>query len=109
VSAAPYKQLLALTEREYQHAVDGNLDAIARVVAERDALIATLPATAPESARPALIEAARIQAQTTAVLDAARRGLSAEMATLERTSQTAAGYGRATGVEPRRGTITVAA
>jgi hypothetical protein len=109
VTAEPYTRLVDLARREHEHALQDDVDGLERVAAERDALIATLPDSAPESARPALLDAACIQAQTTALLIEGRARLSAEMGDMERGRATAAGYTRAAGTAPRRGTITVAA
>ena len=109
MSDAPYKQLVAIAEREYDMVLQDDVEALERLAVERDAIVASLPDSPPASARPMLIEAARIQALTTAALHAARTRVAAEMAGLQRTSQTAAGYGRATGTAPRGSTITVAA
>ena len=105
----PYTRLVELTQRELELAIQGDIDALERTAAERDALIATLPERAPESAHPALIDAARIQAHVTAVLTEARARLAAEMGDMERGRASAAGYTRASGAPERRGTITVAA
>jgi HEAT repeat protein len=109
VTDEPYTQLVALAEREHGLTLRGDFETLERLAAQRDALIAALPETPPASARPALIEAARIQALTTAALNDARTRLAAEMAITERGRQTAAGYSRAVGSAPRGGTITVAA
>jgi hypothetical protein len=109
VTAEPYTQLVDLARREHEYALQHDLDGLERVGAERDALIATLPERAPESAKPALVDAAHIQAQTTALLIAGRGRLAAEMGDMERGRATAAGYTRASGAAPRQSTITVAA
>ena len=106
---APYARLVELARREYELVLQDDFDGLERVGTERAALIATLPSKAPESAKPALIEAARIQAQTTAALNHARSLLAREMNAVERGRETAAGYSRATATAPVRGTITVAA
>ena len=105
----PYTRLVDLARREHESALQDDLEGLEQVARERDALIATLPESAPESAKPALLDAARIQGHTTAVLTAARSRLAAEMGEMERGRATAAGYSRAAGGPPRRGTITVAA
>jgi hypothetical protein len=105
----PYTRLVDLARREHEHALQDDLDGLEQVAAERDALIATLPESAPESAKPALLDAARIQAQTTAALIEACARVSAAMGDMERGRATAAGYSRAAGASERRGTITVAA
>jgi ElaB/YqjD/DUF883 family membrane-anchored ribosome-binding protein len=102
----PYQGLVALARREHELALAGDAEALHELQRERAALIATLPASAPPSARPALIEAARIQERTTHVLEQARAQLSRELAAQDRSRQTAAGYTRALG--PRRTrTITI--
>ena len=106
---ASYNRLVEFARREHELVLQDDFHGLEQLAAQRAALIATLPAKAPESAKPALIEAARIQAQTTAALNHARTRLAGEMAGLERGRQTAAGYGRATASAPARGTITVAA
>ena len=105
----PYARLVDLARREQEHALQDDLDGLEHVAAERDALIAALPDSAPDSAKPALLEAARIQAQTTAALMEGRARLSAAMGDMERGRAGAAGYTRAAAGAPRRGTITVAA
>jgi hypothetical protein len=105
----PYRQLVVLAEREHDLVRKGRFDALEQLDDERRALIATLPATAPTAARPALTEAARVQALTTALLEQARTALAAELSTLQRGQETARGYGRAYGAAPQRETITVAA
>jgi hypothetical protein len=109
VTDAPYTRLLELATREYELVMQDDFEGLEQVAAEREAIVTHLPATPPESAKPALVESARIQALTTAALHGARTRLAAEMAGLERGRETAAGYGRATGTAPARGTITVAA
>jgi hypothetical protein len=104
-----YKRLVTLAAREHELVVQEDFEALERLWADRDALIATLPAAAPASARPALIEAARIQASTTTELQRARARVAAELSSLDRGRDTARGYERASGSAPRVGTITVAA
>jgi hypothetical protein len=109
VSDAPYRELLAFAEREHELVLQEDVAALELLATARDALVASLPDVPPPSARPLLVEADRIQALTTEALQAARTRVAGEMAALERTSLTAAGYSRATGA-PRDGqTITFAA
>ena len=105
----PYTRLVQLARQEHELVLQDDFEALEELTAERDELVASLPSRAPESAKPALTEAARIQASTSAALAVARARLGREMATVERGRETAAGYGRATGTTPARGTITVAA
>jgi hypothetical protein len=67
----PYAALVALAEREYALVAGGRAEELAAVTAEREALVATLPAQAPASARPELERAASLQLATTAALRAA--------------------------------------
>ena len=106
---APYAMLVELASREYELVMQDDFEGLEHLAAERDAIVALLPQSPPETARPALVECARIQAQTTAALHHARARVAADMAGIERGRETAAGYGRATGAAPARGTITVAA
>ena len=106
---APYQRLVALAEREHDLSLQGDVEALALLDTERNELIASLPATPPPAARPALVAAARIQAQTTAALQDARSRLAGELAALDRGRATARGYERAAGGAAVRGTITVAA
>jgi hypothetical protein len=68
VSADPYRALVALAEREYALVVGGETDGLAELAAERAALVAALPAQAPQAAVPALERAAGLQLATTAAL-----------------------------------------
>ena len=103
----PYERLLTLAKREFELAVTEDLGALESLDAERRSIVATLPARAPEAARPFIVEMARIQAQTTAALHEARARVAAEMGSLDRREQTARGYGRQ--ATPQRGTFTAAA
>ncbi len=104
-----YTRLVELANREYELVMQDDFEGLERLYAERQALIARLPNAAPESAKPALVECARIQARTTAALQQARTRVAAEMAETQRGRATAEGYSRASGSAPPRGTITVAA
>jgi hypothetical protein len=109
VTDDPYRLLVALAEREYALVLEGDFDALEVLMKQRDAVVAGLPGQTPASARPALTEAARIQAKTTAALDEARTRVAGELAALDRGLKTATGYGRAAGTEPRQSTITLTA
>ena len=102
-----YQRLLTLAKLEHELARQGDFDALERLDAERRSIVADLPAAPPAAAKPALVEMARIQADTTAVLTAARKRVSEEMAEVDRTEQTARSYGRQ--ATPQRGTFTAAA
>jgi hypothetical protein len=102
-----YQRLLTLAKLEHELALQGDLDGLERLDVERRSIVASLPDTPPESAKPALVEMAQLQAATTAVLSEARAGVSAELGEADRREQTARGYGRQ--ATPRRGTFTAAA
>ena len=103
----PYQRLLTLAKLEHELALQGDFEARERLDTERRAIVATLPAKPPADAKPALVEMARIQAETTAVLVAAKKAVADEMAAVEKTGQTAHAYGRQ--ATPRRETFTAAA
>ena len=102
----PYQRLLTLAKLEHELALQGDLEGMERLDAERRQIVAGLPDKAPENAKPALVEMARIQAETTRVLKEARAEIAREMGQAERTSATAESYGlQAT---PRSGTFSAA-
>jgi hypothetical protein len=102
----PYQRLLTLAKLEHELALQGDVEGMERLDSERRQIVATLPAKPPAAAKPALVEMASIQAETTRVLMEAKRELAAEMGEVERTSATAESYGlQAT---PRRGTFSAA-
>jgi hypothetical protein len=102
-----YQRLLTLAKLEHELAVQGDLEGMERLDAERRQVVAGLPAKPPAAAKPLLVEMARIQADTTAVLTEARKRISEEMGEVDRTSETARSYGRQ--ATPRGGTFTAAA
>jgi hypothetical protein len=71
VSPLPYQALVELAEREHAVVTGGRFEELEAIVAERNALVAALPAQAPASAQPALERAAGLQMATTAALRAA--------------------------------------
>jgi hypothetical protein len=103
----PYDRLLTLAKLEHELALQGDLDGLERLDAERRSIVASLPDKPPPAAKPALVEMAQLQAATTAVLTKARAALSAELGETDRREQTARGYGRQ--ATPARGTFTAAA
>ena len=105
--SALYQRLLTLAKLEHELALQGDLEAMERLDSERRAIVAGLPDKPPAEAKPALVEMARVQAETTRVLTEAKRELAAEMGEVDRTEQTARGYGRQ--ATPQRGTFTAAA
>jgi len=102
-----YQRLLTLAKLEHELALQGDLEAMERLDAERRAIVASLPEKPPAAAKPALVEMARIQAETTRVLVDAKKALAAEMGDVDRTSATAESYGRQ--ATPQRGTFSAAA
>lgn len=103
----PYQRLLTLARLEHELARQGDFDGLERLDAERRAVVAGLPAKAPEAVKPMLVEMAQLQAATTAVLSEARARVAAELGGLERAEETARGYGRL--ATQTRGTFTAAA
>jgi hypothetical protein len=103
----PYQRLLTLAKLEHELALQSDLEGLERLDAERTSIVAALPATAPEAAKPMLVEMAELQAATTAVLKAAQLAVATELSGLRRTEETARGYGRL--ATPARGTFDAAA
>jgi hypothetical protein len=90
----PYAALVALAEREHALVAGGHADELAAVAAERAALVATLPAQAPASARPALERAASLQLATTAALRAALDDTRRRLGAVEQGHRAARAYAR---------------
>jgi len=80
----PYLRLAELTEAERDHAVAGRVEELLEVQAQRAALVAELPARAPESAREHLHRAAAAQAEVTAALATAMRQVRADAVRVDR-------------------------
>ena len=80
----PYLRLAELAETERDHAVAGHIDEVLEVQAERAALVAQLPARAPEGARDHLRRAAAAQAEVTAALASAMRRVRADAVRIDR-------------------------
>ena len=99
----PYGALVQLAERERALVDDGRVEELAAVAAERDALIASLPAQAPAAARPALERAVALQTATAATLRASLSAMRQEVAALDRGRGVARAYvaGRAAAPSPR--------
>jgi hypothetical protein len=104
-----YARLVDFARREYELVMQEDFEALAELADEREAIVAALPATAPESAKPFLLECAQIQARTTAALHEARARTARELGAADRERATVEGYSRASAGAPPRGTITVAA
>jgi len=104
---AAYQRLLTLAKLEHELALQGDAEGMGRLDSERRQIVATLPEKPPADAKPALVEMARIQAETTRVLKEGRAEIAREMGQVEKTGETARGYGRQ--ATPQRGTFTAAA
>jgi hypothetical protein len=89
---APYERLAALAEAERDHAVAGRIEELLAVQAEGAALVASLPANAPESARPHLMRAAIARSEVTAALAAAVRAARADAMRVEHGRTAMAAY-----------------
>ena len=88
----PYAALVLIAERERAFVDDGRVEELAALAAERDALVATLPAQAPASARPALERAFALQAATAAALKASLAEMRHSIAALDRGRGVARAY-----------------
>jgi hypothetical protein len=84
VSVEPYLRLAELTEAERDHAVAGRIDELLEVQAQRAALVAQLPARAPDGAREHLRRAAAAQAEVTAAIATAMRRVRGDAVRLDR-------------------------
>ena len=102
-----YDRLLTLAKLEFELAVQEDFEGLERLDRERRQIVASLPTQCPPAAKPLIVEMARIQAQTTAVLQESRTRVAGEIGSLERRGDTARGYGRQ--ATPPRGTFTAAA
>ena len=81
-----------MIERELELIGTGDYDALAALKAEREALIASLPAIPPASARPALQRAALMNKRVEIEILRVREALVLESANVERVGRTARGY-----------------
>lgn len=90
----PYAALVGFAEREHAMVAGERYDELAALAAERRALIATLPATPPASARPHLERAASLQMATTAALQAALAVTRREMKAVDTRGQAVRAYAR---------------
>jgi hypothetical protein len=91
-AAAPYETLARIFERELELLGSGDLEELDTLAAQRDELIASLPATPPASARPALERAALTQKRVTIEIIRRREAIVLELAQLERVRRMARGY-----------------
>ena len=80
----PYLRLAELTEAERDHAVAGRIDELLEVQSQRAALVAQLPARAPQGAREHLRRAAAAQVEVTAALATAMRQVRADAVRIDR-------------------------
>jgi hypothetical protein len=92
VTSDPYAALVLIAERERALVDDGRVEELAVLAAERDALIATMPAQAPPSARPALERAPALQMATAAMLRASLAEVRHAIAALDRGRGVARAY-----------------
>jgi hypothetical protein len=102
----PYARLAALVESERDHAVAGRIDELRKLQAQEAAIVAALPAKAPESARPYLLRAAAARAEITATLATAMRVARADAMRVDQGRTAMAAYRPATPAVPgiaRRG------
>jgi hypothetical protein len=90
--SAPYERLAEMIQRELELAGAGDLDGLAAAQAQRAALKASLPATAPAHARAALERAALLQRNLSIELERRREAVLDAIRELELTARAAAGY-----------------
>lgn len=88
----PYRRLVELAVRERELVADGLFDELQGLIEDRDRLVASLPASPPAGARPALERAAELQAETTRALAVTRAALAGEIARLGAGRTTVRGY-----------------
>jgi len=92
VATEPYEQLAELIESELALVVECRFDELARVNAVRAALVATLPAVAPASARHALERCATLNRQVRDELLQRRSATVAALAEIRRGRHALGGY-----------------
>jgi hypothetical protein len=97
----PYARLAELTEAERDHAVAGRVEELLAAQAEKQTLVAALPAAAPAGARPHLERAAVLQAEVTAALGVAMRAARADAVRVEQGRAAVAAYRPVPPVVPR--------
>jgi hypothetical protein len=91
-SPAQYERLADSFERELELVGEGRLDEVAQLAADRDALIASLPATPPESARSALERAQLMSKRVMIEIVRRREAIVAELGRVAQADRTARGY-----------------
>jgi hypothetical protein len=87
-----YDALVRLAERELELAAAGALDDLPALRAERNAIVAALPAVPPAAARPALERAWELQRMVSEVLAERLREAGGELARLGRGRTAMHGY-----------------
>jgi len=96
-----YARLAAIAESERDLALEGRIDELHGLQSERAALVAALPSTAPEGARPHLLRATAAQAEATAALATAMRIASADVMRVEHGRTAVSAYRPGGPVAPR--------
>jgi hypothetical protein len=94
VTVDPYTRLVQLAEAEHAALLEGDIESLEPINRERRQLIATLPVRAPEAARPALTEAARLQVRNHTLLEATKARIGARLTQNGRARDTARGYAK---------------
>ena len=92
LSPAPYERLADSFERELELVGEGRLEELAQLAADREALIATLPATPPASARTALERAQLTSTRVMIEIVRRRDAIVAELGRVAQADRTARGY-----------------
>jgi hypothetical protein len=92
LEAAPYETLARSIERELELIGEGDSDELADLHAARAALIDSLPAIPPASARPALQRAALMNKRVEIEILRRREALQLDLANAELVGRTARGY-----------------
>jgi hypothetical protein len=87
-----YDRLVSLARREAGLIAAGRMDELEELNRERDALVATLPATPPPHARPALLEAHRLVSLSSTVLASAVERAGCDLSRLGTGRRAAAAY-----------------
>ncbi|MGZ4195999.1 MAG: hypothetical protein ACXVFQ_06495 [Solirubrobacteraceae bacterium] len=91
-SPAPYERLAESFERELELVGEGRLDEVAQLASSREALIASLPATPPASARPALERAQLLSKRVMVEILRRRDAVLADLGRVAQGDRTARGY-----------------
>jgi flagellar protein FliT len=97
---SPYDALANIAERELELVRAGAVDKLSALHAQRSAIVATLPAAPPATAKPALERAAALHASVIAALEERMRTTGAELRRLSQGRTAMRGY--TPPVEPRK-------